>query len=66
MRRDLLCDGVVNCINDEDPDTCGEARDTSADEVEHVATVSGHWFVPTLVTVTSMTVVGAGNKLYCC
>ena len=63
MRRDLLCDGVVNCLNDENHDTCGGTRDTSEDDVKHVSTVSGgHWLVPTLVTVTSLTVIGAGNK----
>ena len=63
MRRDLLCDGVVNCLNDENPDTCGRTRDTSKDDVKPVSTLSdGHWLVPTLVTVTSLTVIGAGNK----
>ena len=62
MRRDLLCDGVVNCMNDEDPDTCDkETRDTSDDKVDNVTPDwsggAGAWFYVFLVMgiVTSMT-----------
>ena len=45
VRRDVVCDGVINCDNDEEQNMC-PPRVTSGDaDHEHV---TQHWFVPTV------------------
>lgn len=60
VRRDLLCDGIVNCGAGE------EAEERCVSRVREGEAGPGAWFLPSLVTLVCSGIFITGLMLFCC